>query len=154
MSTADNPGVLAPPPLLYLGFLAAGLGLDWLWPAALLPQAVQYPLGAALVASGAAIMAAALRRFRKAATDFRTHRPATALVTGGPYRLSRNPIYIALTLFYLGLAVVADSPWALALVVPLLAVMRYGVVGREERYLESKFGEPYREYKARVRRWL
>ena len=80
--------------------------------------------------------------------------PSTTVVTTGLYRLSRNPIYLGLAALYLGLAFAANSGWAVILLLPILAVMRYGVIAREERYLEAKFGDDYRAYKARVRRWL
>ena len=150
----DNPGVIAPPPLIYLGFLVIGLLLDYVWPAGVAPDGVRYPSGIALFALGGAIFAFALRQLRKAGTSLEPRKPTTAVVTGGPYRLSRNPIYVALSLAYLGLAVAADSPWAAALLVPALAVMHYGVIAREERYLEGKFGDEYLRYKASVRRWL
>ena len=150
----DRPGVIAPPPLIYLAFLAAGLGLGYAWPAPLVDDAARYPLGGALAALGVALAVVALLRFRHAGTNVRTEKPATALVTEGPYRYSRNPIYVALTLIYCGIGVAADSGWVLGLAVPLLAVMRYGVVAAEERYLEATFGEAYRHYKGRVRRWL
>ena len=92
-------------------------------------------------------------RFNRAGTNVPTYRPTTALVTGGPYRYSRNPLYISLFLAYAGIGIVADNLWILALGVPLFLIMRYGVVAREERYLERKFGQAYRDYKASVRRW-
>jgi protein-S-isoprenylcysteine O-methyltransferase Ste14 len=75
-------------------------------------------------------------------------------VTDGPFRYTRNPIYVALTLFYLGIGVVLNALWVLLLIVPLIVVMQLGVITREERYLERKFGDEYLRYKARVRRWL
>lgn len=150
----DAPKVIAPPPLLYLGAILLGLALDWLRPAPLLPQAWQYGLGAAAFALGGAVAAWAIANFRRAGTNVPTYRPTTALVAEGPYRFSRNPIYVGLTLAYLGVALAVDSAWMLALVAPLLAVMRYGVIAREEAYLEGKFGDAYRSYKQRVRRWL
>ncbi len=150
----DRPGVIARPPLIYLAFLAAGLGLGYAWPAPFVAEAARYPLGGALCALGVALAGLAFLHFRRAGTDVRTEKPSTALVTEGPYRYSRNPIYVALTLIYCGIGVAADSGWVLGLVVPLLAVMRYGVIAAEERYLEAKFGDPYRHYKGRVRRWL
>ncbi len=147
-------GVIAPPPLIYLGFLALGVALDYLWPAGLATGGARYPAGLALFVLGGAIFAFALRQLRRAGTSLEPRKPTTAVVTGGPYRLSRNPIYVALSLAYLGLAVAADSPWAAALLVPALAVMHYGVIAREDRYLEGKFGDEYLRYKASVRRWL
>ncbi|MGH6959023.1 MAG: methyltransferase family protein [Dongiaceae bacterium] len=150
----DNPGVVAPPPIIFTAFLVAGLALEWLWPAAFIAAPWQYGIGGVLILLGIAVMASGVRRFRAAGTNIPTYRPTTALVTDGPYRYSRNPLYIALFLLYAGIGVAADNPWLLALVLPLFLVMRYGVIAREERYLERKFGEAYLGYKARVRRWL
>jgi protein-S-isoprenylcysteine O-methyltransferase Ste14 len=90
----------------------------------------------------------------RAGTSFRTERPTTAIVTAGPFRYSRNPIYVALTLLYLGIGMVLNALWVLLLIVPVIAVMQRGVIAREERYLERKFGDEYRRYQVRVRRWL
>ena len=104
--------------------------------------------------AGAGVMAMAMRGFKAAGTNVQTVLPATALVTTGIYARSRNPIYVALTTIYLGLALALNAVWALGLLVPVLVVMHYGVIRREERYLERKFGDAYRDYSARVRRWL
>ena len=154
-SPEDRPDVIARPPFLYLAALVLGIGLDLLWPATVgLEPSLLYSVAGALVAAGGALVALAARRFRAVGTNVPTNRPTTALVTDGPYRVSRNPIYIALSSFYVGLALFADSPWALALLAPLLVVMRYGVIAREEAYLARKFGAAYLGYKASVRRWL
>ncbi len=153
-STPDNPGVIARPPRIYLATLIAGLGLDALWPAPVLELPWQYGLGAAAALAGVIIMTLAMARFRIAGTNVPTNLPATALATGGIYRLTRNPIYVAMTLIYLGIAIAIDSPVIALLLVPVLLVMRYGVIGREERYLEANFGDAYRAYKARARRWI
>jgi protein-S-isoprenylcysteine O-methyltransferase Ste14 len=154
-ANADVAGVVARPPLLYLGFLLAGIALDRVVP---LPApgagGPRYGAGALLVLAGVALMAAGIRRFRAAGTNVQTTQPTTALATDGPYRWSRNPLYVSLTLFYAGIAMAAGSVWALVGLVPLLAIMRWGVIAREEAYLERKFGAAYRAYKARVRRWL
>ncbi len=97
---------------------------------------------------------AAVRRFKAAGTSFHTHEPATAILSDGLYGVSRNPIYLALTAIYLGVGVMADAGWVLALLGPLLLVMHYGVIAREERYLERKFGDEYLRYRAKVRRWI
>ena len=154
----DLAGVVAPPPLIYLGFLAAGLGLGYLWPLAIagdgVPVAARTGVGAALAALGIVIGIAGFRQFRRAGTDVRPDRPTTALVTTGIYRYSRNPLYLSQTLVYGGIALAADSLWAMAFLVPTLVVVRYGVIAREEAYLERKFGDDYRRFKAAVRRWL
>ncbi len=150
----DAPGVIAKPPFIYLGFLALGLGLNWIWPYPLLPQSLRYTLGGALFALGIALALASIRRFKAVGTSFHTHKPATAILTDGPYRISRNPIYIGLTAAYAGIGIAADAPWVWVLLLPTLVVMHYGVIAREERYLERKFGAEYLDYKARVRRWL
>ncbi len=150
----DTAGVIAPPPVIYLAFLSIGFGADALWPAALLPQGPRYAAAAAAIALGLALGFSAFRQFRRHNTPIKPHEPSTALITAGPYRYSRNPIYLALSLVYAGIGIAADGPWILALLVPLLIVMHYGVIIREERYLERKFPDAYRRYKATVRRWL
>ncbi len=155
---ADCPGVIARPPRIYLTALVLGAGLHYLWPAPIaasgITGAARYAIGSALVALGVAIMTVAVRQFGRAGTNVETPKPATQLVTDGVFRFSRNPMYVSLTLIHAGIAVAANSMWMLALLIPTLAVMRYGVIGREERYLDRKFGEPYRRYTAAVRRWL
>ena len=150
----DAPGVIAKPPFIYLGFLVLGLVLDRLWPYPLLPEALQYILGGALIGLGLALVLGSVRHFKRAGTSFNTHQPATAILTEGPYQISRNPIYIGLTAIYAGIGITVDTPWVWILLAPTLAVMHYGVILREERYLERKFGKEYLDYKARVRRWL
>ncbi len=152
--STDHPGVIAMPPYIMLGFLAAGLALDAVWPAPLLPANVQYPVGFLIFAAGIGLLASAVGRFSAAGTNVPTPLPATAIVTDGPYRLTRNPIYVAMAFGFVGIAVAVDSPWLLGLVVPLMAVLHVGVVKREERYLENKFGDVYRRYRASVRRWI
>ena len=150
----DVPGVVAPPPLILLGFLLAGLALDWLRPLPLLPAAAQYAIGGVLIALASAFAFSAIAWFLRAGTNVPTRRPATALVTSGPYRISRNPIYAGMILLLLGIGAMVDSAWILAMAIPLALVLRYGVIAREERYLEAKFGDSYREFRARVRRWI
>ena len=150
----DAPGVIARPPFIYLGFLALGLGLDWLWPYPLLPETVQYALGGALIVFGFAVTLASFRHFKAAGTSVDPLKPSTAILTEGSYRWSRNPIYIGLTAAYAGIGIAVDAPWVWVLLLPTLVVMHYGVILREERYLERKFGAEYLNYKAGVRRWI
>jgi len=152
----DVAGVIALPPLIFLGFLAAAAVLEAVVPLPLLTAhaLARYLPGAALAACGVVIIAMGTRRFLAAGTNIPPTLPTTALVVDGIYRHTRNPLYLGTTLIYLGLGVAAGSLWAVVLVVPLLWVMNVGVVAREERYLERKFGDAYRAYKARVRRWV
>jgi len=158
MAAGDHAGVIARPPRIAYLFLGIGAILGWLWPLPLLPAgataALRYGAGGALVVLGLLVMALAVRAFRAAGTNVETPKPATALVTEGIYARSRNPMYVALALLFAGTGVLADSGWIGLLLVPYLAVLRVGVITREERYLERKFGTRYLDYKARVRRWL
>jgi protein-S-isoprenylcysteine O-methyltransferase Ste14 len=96
----------------------------------------------------------AISTMRGAGTRIETNQPTTTIVSGGPYRFTRNPIYVGMFLGQIGLAIGFDSLWLLATLVPFYFVLRYGVVAREEAYLERKFGEAYLGYRSRVRRWL
>jgi protein-S-isoprenylcysteine O-methyltransferase Ste14 len=142
------------PPLVYLASILIGLGLHWAVP---LPMtAARWPAlwGAALVASSLLLFGYAVTRFRAAGTPVPARKPTTAIVTTGPYRFTRNPIYLAFSLLQLGLALLVGSWWLLATLVLAFALMHWIVVPREERYLEARFGDEYRRYKASVRRWL
>jgi len=150
----DHPGVLIRPPRLYLGALIAGVALHYLWPLGSIDRGLRFGLGPVLVVAGLGLAVLAMRRFARAGTNVPTPLPATALVTGGIYRYSRNPIYVGLSALYLGLALIAGSAWALILLIPVLLIMRTGVIGREERYLQAKFGADYDRYRAQVRRWI
>jgi protein-S-isoprenylcysteine O-methyltransferase Ste14 len=155
---ADNPGVIARPPRIFLGFLIVGVILDRVWPAVAAAQpfggGMRFIPALALLSLGVATLTSAMRRFRAAGTNVPTPMPTKVLVTGGLYAYSRNPIYLALSLIYLGLAIGADSVWSVILTVPVLLIVRYGVIAREERYLERKFGGAYLDYRERVHRWI
>ncbi len=150
----DAPGVVAPPPLIYAAGLLLGLALDSIFPIAVLPDTAQFVAGFVLIGAGMLIAASVLRRFKRAGTNIDVHKPTTAIVIEGPFRYSRNPAYVALSLLYAGIGIAADSLWVLGLLIPVLIIMRYGVIQREERYLERKFGEDYLRYKRAVRRWF
>src|SRR5262245_58896030 len=157
VSETATAGVIARPPLLFLAALLLGLTLDRVLA---LPFAVSgaklvhWMLASSLILIGLALAAAGIRNFYRARTPVPTNEPTRALVTTGIHGWSRNPIYVGMFLVYAGIATAARSTWALILVVPLAITIRYGVVAREEAYLERRFGDTYRDYKARVRRWL
>jgi protein-S-isoprenylcysteine O-methyltransferase Ste14 len=154
--TRDIAGVIAPPPLLFLSFLALGVAIDrlvWRLPLGL-PAALAWAAAAALFATGVALIIGAGIRFRSAGTPPAPWKPTSAIVAAGPYRFTRNPMYLGMAAIYLALALVFDSLPALLLFVPLMAVVDLFVVRREERYLEAKFGDDYRAYSSKARRWL
>ncbi len=150
-------GVIARPPLLVLAALLLGFVSDRLLP---LPfpvpriDLVHGIIAGSLILIGLAVAAAAIRNFSRARTPVPTNRPTRVLVTTGIHGWTRNPIYLGMFLVYGGIGIAARSPWTLILMLPLAITIRYGVVAREERYLETKFGATYRVYRASVRRWL
>ena len=139
---------------MYLTSFLIGYAVERKWPLFEVSWTGTTLGGVILVSASFLLVGPVILRFRKASTPFNVRRPATVLIKEGPYRYSRNPGYSALTLLYVGLALLTESPWALILLVPTLVVMTYGVVKKEEEHLEKQFGEEYREYKSRVRRWL
>lgn len=160
MDDQSTARVIARPPILYVGALALGLVFDHALP-------LQFPVprpgwahdvsavaaGLMLVA-GVAMMVAGIRNFIRASTPVPTVRPTRELVTTGIHGRSRNPIYVGMFSIYGAIVLAVRSPWALLFFVPLVVLMRYGVVAREEAYLERRFGDAFRGYRARVRRWL
>ena len=157
VNDAKTAGVIARPPLLFLAALLLGLASDHLLPS---PFAVAEGdwghgiIAGALIVIGLTLAATGIRNFSRAATPVPTNQPTRALVTTGIHGWTRNPIYLGLFLLYGGVGVAARSPWSLILTLPLALTIRHGVVAREEAYLERRFGDAYRDYKARVRRWL
>ena len=155
-SQPDNAGVIAPPPLIFVGVLAIALAIDWLigGPHLGLSFGLRMLIATILLAPGGALLFAAGARFSATKTNIPPWKPATALVTTGIYRYTRNPMYLGMALAYAALSLFADSLIALAGLPVALAVMHYGVIAREERYLEAKFGAEYQAYKNVVRRWI
>jgi protein-S-isoprenylcysteine O-methyltransferase Ste14 len=150
---AANVGIVRPP-FVYVGAIAAGLAIHAVRPARIVPPAFGTPIGVALSLAAVALFLSAVRRFRRAGTPVPGNRPATTIVRTGPYRFSRNPIYLAFSLLQLGLAFWVNSVGLLIMLIPAHALMSFVVVPREERYLEAKFPSAYVPYKASVRRWL
>lgn len=155
--TRDTAGVIAPPPLLALAVIVLGLALDWLLPAyvlaLLLPLAARIAIGLILVAAGLALVFPARSAFMSAGTEVKPWRPSTALVTDGIFAWLRNPMYVGGTLFLTGLSILLASDWMLVMTIVFVPIIHFGVVKREERYLEAKFGNVYRAYKAQVPRY-
>jgi len=146
--------VIAPPPLIFIAGLGIGFGLNALLPSTSVPDGVAWGVGGVLLTFGLALVTTFLGSFRRAHTPVDPRRATTAIVTAGPYRVTRNPAYLGMALIYAGIAVVSGAPWVLLALAPTLVVVDRGVIAREERYLEAKFGQEYLRYKARTRRWL
>ena len=151
---ADNPGVITPPPFIYAGALAAGLLANRRFRLPFLPRRLARTLGPLLIVCGVLIGLLGFREMRRAGTNVDPYEPATTVVTGGPYRFTRNPMYVGFTLMYVGISALADALLPILLLPAVQQLMRRGVIEREERYLESKFGEEYLQFKGRVRRWI
>jgi protein-S-isoprenylcysteine O-methyltransferase Ste14 len=153
--TADTAQVSIRPPLAWGLAVIAGLALNWLVPLPFLP--VDLPagwLGAIVFVFALALLAWAIITITRAGSNVPTNLPTSTIVESGPYRFTRNPIYLGMFLGLAGLAIAFDNLWLLMMLVPFALLIRYGVVAREEAYLERKFGDVYRGYRSRVRRWL
>jgi protein-S-isoprenylcysteine O-methyltransferase Ste14 len=150
-------GVIARPPLLFLAALLLGFVSDYLLPLPFpipMTDPVLWIIGGSVIVIGLALAAAGIRDFSQARTPVPTNQPTRALVTTGVHGWTRNPIYLGMFLVYGGIGIAVRSPSIFILTLPLAIAIRYGVVAREEAYLERRFGAGYREYKARVRRWV
>ena len=154
MPAQDTPGVLAPPPLIFALALILGWLLGRAVPLPFLPAAIAPWAGGGLIVAALVLAGAALREMRRARTAVDPYTPSTALVRTGPFARSRNPIYVALFLLSLGLALLINGPWCALLLVPALLVLRRFVIAREESYLHRRFGDDYRRYCAATPRWF
>ena len=150
----DRHPFVPPPPLVYAGFFLIGLGLDYLWPAPLLSAPVQYGVGFALVAASLVLFWLTLREFAKAGTSAHHRKPTTTVLTTGPFARSRNPVYVSMTLCFVGAAIAVDGPLVLAMVAPAVAIIHLFVIRTEEAYMARKFGADYERYTETVRRWI
>lgn len=153
----DTAGVIAPPPLIYLGFLILGLALEFFVVRTQgldMPASLRWTVVAVFILTGIAAIAAAVLRLRRAGTPAPPWLPTTAFVAQGIYRFTRNPMYLGMTLIYCAIAVAANAPVVFWMLIPLCITIHYGVVLREERYMAAKFGAPYIDYANSVPRWL
>jgi protein-S-isoprenylcysteine O-methyltransferase Ste14 len=152
--TPDRPGVRIPPPIIYAAAFLICLLLQTRLSLPFLPSLAATALGIALVCGGGALVAASIPTMLRYGGTLNTNGASRRLVTTGVYRLSRNPMYLGLALLYSGLACLFGVAWALLLLPALLAYTQLLVIAREERFLDAAFGDEYRKYRLRVRRWL
>ena len=150
----DNPGVIAKAPLIYWVAVGLGFALRFLRPMPIGPGAIHRWAGSGLVVVGFLLVFFAIRQFRRRGTFADPKFATTTIVTSGLFRFSRNPMYVGLTMMLAGIGLAANDWWFLLMLVPVMVVMHVGVIFREERYLERKFGRAYLDYKATVRRWF
>jgi protein-S-isoprenylcysteine O-methyltransferase Ste14 len=153
-SLAEHAGVKIPPPLIYVGIFVVGWLLQQLFPIPALPEVLSRAGGALFVGAGVGLCIWSIALFRQAQTSLVPIKSSTALVITGPYRLTRNPMYLGLLLVYMGVALWSQVLWALLLAPGVIIVIQHQVIVREERYLEGTFGAAYLGYRRRVRRWL
>jgi protein-S-isoprenylcysteine O-methyltransferase Ste14 len=150
--TADTANVMVRPPIAWALAVLTALALQWLMPLTFMPAAAPAGwIGGAVFAIALALAAWAIATLTRAGSNVPASMPSTTIVDAGPYRFTRNPIMIV---GLIGLAIAFDCLWLLVALMPFALVIRYGVVAREEAYLERKFGDVYRRYRSRVRRWL
>ncbi|MGV6846982.1 MAG: methyltransferase family protein [Marinibacterium sp.] len=157
MAHADTPDIVIYPPFLAGLAVVAALALDWVLPLGLLPPwgtGWTMALGAVFFAASGFFGLSGIAAFLKAHTHITPHKPALHLVREGPYRFTRNPMYLGIVLFMLALGFGASVDWALILTPVVWAILHYGVVLREEPYLTEKFGDDYRRFLSETRRWL
>jgi len=158
--TRDHPGVFIPPPLFYVVAFLIGWLIDRRRHAPILQTdvgalfTVEQALGWVLVVAGIVLAMWGALTFRRARTGIVPITPATTIVAEGPYRFTRNPMYLAMTVAYLGATLIFNSFWTLLLLPAAIACIQRYVIPREERYLAAKFGEAYASYRRRVRRWV
>ena len=151
---ADNPGVIAPPPVIYAGALAAGLLANRRLRLRFLPRRLARTLGPILFVTGFLVGLLGFLEVRRAGSSADPREPTTTVVTGGPYRFTRNPMYLGFVMQYVGISALFNSLLPVLLLPAVQLLVRRGVIEREERYLERKFGDEYRQYKGTVRRWI
>lgn len=150
----DNPTVRIPPPLIVLAGLAAGLALDGRLDDLQLNPTPLVVLGIVTAAAGLLLGLSALSLFHRKGTKPEPWKPSSALVTNGVFRFTRNPMYVGILLLYAGIALMAGGSWSVGPFVAVSMILNFYVVGREEAYLERRFGDAYAVYRDQVRRWI
>ncbi len=157
-ASQDSAQVLVFPPFLLVGTLVLGLSLGAIWPWSLFSPTTPtfwVHLAAALaIPAGALLMIWGRRTMVRAGTNVPPQKPTLNIVTNGPFRFTRNPLYLGGSVIYLAISLGLSSAWLLSLFIPMMLTLQWGIIEREERYLEAKFGQTYLAYKSQVRRWF
>jgi protein-S-isoprenylcysteine O-methyltransferase Ste14 len=150
----DNANVKILPPIVLVVALGFGVPIGILLPTRLLPADAAISLGVGMVAISVLLVIAAVHELRRQKTAFDVRKPTSAIVRTGVFRLTRNPVYLSMLLLYVGVSLLINSPWMLLLAIPTGSALCLAAIKPEERYLEAKFGDAYREYRATVPRWI
>jgi protein-S-isoprenylcysteine O-methyltransferase Ste14 len=150
----DAPNVKIIPPLIYLAGIVIGFLASILMPTKVIPNSVAWTVGGILIFCGAVLTSYAVLKFKDVGTTVRPDRAASTLVISGPYNITRNPMYLGMAVFYLGITIAGQSVWALILLPVVLTVIQRRAIEPEEAFLEKRFGANYLSYKGKVRRWL
>jgi protein-S-isoprenylcysteine O-methyltransferase Ste14 len=151
---SDAPNVRIIPPLVYLAGIVIGFLANAWMPIKVVPSSVAWTIGGILIFCGAVLTGSAVLRFKNADTTIRPDRAASTLVIAGPYRITRNPMYLGFALAYLGIAIAGQSIWALVLLPVVLIIVQRGAIEPEKSFLQKRFGTDYVSYRNRVRRWI
>jgi len=155
---ADNANVIALPPFIFLGFFVIGFILHYFFRLFLVESprldSILNVIGTVLIVVSLILPVLAFKTLERSKTTHKVSKPTTTIVSVGIFRYSRNPIYLSGFILFIGISFITNSLIMLILIIPLFFVIREGVVKREERYLDRKFGEEYLNYKKRVRRWI
>lgn len=154
MASPDYASVIAPAPVIYAAWLAVGAAVEYVSASSLLPFRIGVWVAVVLILIAIAIVVSAFRALARAQTAFDARKSTTKIVNDGAFRFSRNPTYLSLSMLHIGIAFAFGSSWLLLTVIPAVAITQWGVIRREERYLEAKFGDGYRRYALTARRWL
>ncbi len=152
--TTDSAGVKFPPPFIFLLSILIGLGIHRFWPMSIVPSSLAMPLGVAFIVASIALAFLGFRELGRHKTTTRPDEPSSTIVKTGPYRFTRNPLYVSLSTLQLGIGLWTNNLWIVLMLIPVWIVMTTQVIAREEAYLERAFGEDYLRYKASVRRWI
>lgn len=154
MDKPDNPGVIVPPPLIFLTCLVLGYFLNRLYPLPFFERPLSIIISAIFFAYAALTAGLAFYYMKKSGTNVNTGKPTNTIVNTSVFSYSRNPIYLSMIMLLIAFSLFLNILWILILIPVFVLVMQKGVIEREEAYLEKKFGSEYLNYKNRVRRWL